>query len=237
MALYKTSFSTVSLGTSGNVNSLNSDNKEINMAKPKEKTEIPNTSNDFLLAEYQRLADFQKSASDSYQRRFDIYLAVFSAAVLGFLSLSGLSSSADRETVLYIILIALIIVGLIIFTSMASINTWQIHLERAMRMIQARYVQGDPSLSSLLYFSTQRTGIGGTGYGQLLVRGIISGGPKTILVIGNSIAISSLLIKFLTTTSLKLFPNTLAVIGIATFIFSGLLHVLFAKVMYKIGGI
>jgi hypothetical protein len=212
------------------------------MAKPKEKLENPKDSKDndaFLLSEYNRLADFQKSASDTYQRRFDIYLAVFSAAVVGFLSLSDPSSSAYRETVLLVILISLIIVGVTIFASMASISTWQVHLERAMRMIQERFAQNDPTIRDFLYFSIRKTGITGTGYVALLLRGIISGGPKTILVIGNSFAISYLLIHLIISTNLL--PSSqftaLVAIGVVAFLLSGLLHVLFAKVMYKIGDI
>lgn len=205
----------------------------------KKNTKIADHSINFLQVEYERLAEFQKSSSDMYHRRFDIYLAVFSAAVVGYLSITGPSTSTNSEIMSYIILASLSIVGVTIFASMASLSTFQVHLERAMRMIQSRFTEDDPDLKSYLYFNNKKIGITGTGFVALLSRGLLSGGPKTILVLGNSISISIILIKLLILT--HLIQSSLSVwgfvIGAITFLLSGLLHVFYAKIMYKISGI
>lgn len=193
---------------------------------------------EFLLTEYDRLFEHQKIVLETYHHRFDIYLAIATAAFVGLLSLHRVDDYSMRGTLEVVVLIILLVVGVVIFTSLATASTWQVHLERAMRLIQKHFVEGSARANNYLYFNRVQPGIPGTGFMALLTRGMTSGGPKTLLVIGNSAVVSALFLKqfFGWRLFTPMGPNTSSLTVLGVFLFTALLHVIAARVIYKISG-
>lgn len=200
--------------------------------------ELDNLSIEFLLKEYERLSEYQKASFDSYHRRFDIYLAAVSGTLVIAAALSQSTLSQFQEKSLPIILGALLILGLNVFSSLSYSNASQVHLERAARLIQKGFLEREPSISRFLYFDQQHSKITGTKFRTLLIRGITGGGHKSILVIANSILLAVALIRLLNwTDAIDLSISAQVIIGLIAFVLSSLMHVVYAQWIYKINGI
>jgi len=197
-----------------------------------------NVTTEFLLKEYGRLSEHQKSLIDSYHRRFDIYLAAATAAFIGVVTLSQATTSSLQKAGIIVILTALLVLGLNIFASLSYSNVSQVHFERAVRLIQKHFAAKEPSINEFLYFNHNQGEIAGTTFKALVIRGLTGGGPKSILVVVNSSLLAILTIKAATWFGI-IYPTVKnqVSIGLIVFLLASILHVIYARWIYKINGI
>ncbi|HRO91426.1 MAG TPA: hypothetical protein PLC06_13080 [Promineifilum sp.] len=202
------------------------------------KPALDNISIEFLLKEYERLSEYQKASFDMYHRRFDIYLAAVSGTLLIAVALSQTTQSPFQQTAITTLLVVLLVIGLNVFASLSYSNASQVHLERATRLIQSCFIERDAGINGFLYFDKHRSSISGTDLRTLLIRGITGGGPKSILVIVNSLLVSILLIRFVKLVGEIDLPFPVQVlVGVGAFLLCSILHVVYARWIYRINGI
>lgn len=208
--------------------------ENINLISPS----VPN-SESILIAEYQRLSDLKKVTVEEFNRRFDIYLTVFTASIAGIITIQQFAPVKSQSQLITIITFVMLVLGWNVFTSMGSANVWNIHLERAARLIQTKFIEREPYLLEYFYFKKPMKAITGTKLSTLIVRGISSGGQKSIVVIANSAAITYLLYNIFNHLGWKLvhlvwYRNiTLFII----FLLAGFAHVCYSWWYYRANGI
>ena len=195
--------------------------------------------NNLLIAEYQRLCELKKVAIEEFNKRFDIYLTAFTAAIAGIIAILQFVSGDLQAQLITIITIVMLVLGWNIFTSLGSANVWNIHLERATRLIQGNCIEKVPQLSEYFYFRKPLQAIIGTNFLTLIIRGISTGGQKSIVILANSAAITYLLqvlLNYIGWEQLLLtwFQDTLLLI---TFLTSCFIHVLYSWWFYRANGI
>jgi hypothetical protein len=194
------------------------------------------TLDEFFLQEIQRLAQSVSETFQMYQRQFDIYLAVASAAFVGAIAASEfVVAPALRERLILAILSVVLILGLSIYTSLCDSNVHIAHLELAIRRIQDRFTGQEPQHEHHLYYRHSTGIIAGTRFSVLAFRGITGGGQKSILVLANSAAISVLIVRLLLLSSLPTWAQY--VLGLALSVLLALLHVTYAVLMYWLNGL
>ena len=208
-------------------------------AKPAPALQSDNTSMEFLLKEYERLAEYQKVTFEAYARRFDIYLAAGSAAFVGIVTISQSQSmaSTQREMFSLMILAGLLILGFNIFAALSDASVWQIHYERAMRLLQKYFVERETILNNFLYFDIHQVRTSGARFRTLLLRGVTGGGPKSILIIADSTVLAVLVVRIGAWLGLTMAVSVEVIAGLTVFLLASLLHVAYARWIYKINGI
>jgi len=192
-----------------------------------------------LIAEYQRLSELKRVAIEEFNKRFDIYLTVFSAAIAGIVAILQFASGNLQGKLITFITVVMLVLGWNIFTSLNSANLWNIHLERATRLIQEKYIEREPSLSSYFYFHKPLNAIIGTKFSTLVVRGLSSGGQKSIVILANSAAFTYLLDHFWIMSHLDVLFLAKFRLAILLFIFliSCLFHVFYSWWFYRANGV
>jgi hypothetical protein len=192
---------------------------------------------EFLLKEYDRLVEYQKLTLDDYNRWFNIYLGVASAAIVVLVPLSQAIPTGNEPLISNIILLGLLFIGYANFVGLSYANSTSIQHERAIRLIQDYFIKQEPNLTKYLYFRVNKVGVTGTGIRALITRGLSSGSPKSLLVLINSIVASILLVKIGVETGYWSNAYQSLYIGSAIFIASSILHLLIARTVYKVHGI
>jgi hypothetical protein len=193
---------------------------------------------EFLLREYERLVEYQKITIESYDRWFNIYLAAASAGVIILVPLAQAVTSGNQPAIINIIILGLLILGLVNFVGLSFSNATSIQYERAMRLIQDFFIEHEPLTSNYLYFRKHQIGIPGTGIKALIGRALTGGSPKSFLVLINSLMGAVLLIKVSFDISILSLNTVLQVtIGIIIFVLILALHLIYARIVYKVHGI
>lgn len=140
----------------------------------------------FLLREHERIAGLYEAGTDSYHRRFDVWLAAFSAGFVGVVTLADKLAAPIRSVFIVAILAALLVLGLNVFMSLATSSVLSAHYLRAIILIQNCFVRRDGCVDAYLYFQHHTVGLTGTDFLSVAKRGLAGGGLKSILVLANS---------------------------------------------------
>ena len=177
-------------------------------------------------------------AIDSYNRWFNVYLAVASAAIVVLVPLTQTLTSGNQPTIVNITLLGLLVLGVANFVGLSFSTAISIQYERAMLLIQDYFIEREPNKTKLLHFRTRRIGVPGTGFRALIIRGLTDGSPKSMLVLTNSIVISVLTVK-IGVESGVIQPDSLiqVIMAIVTFVLGATLHLLYSRIVYKMHGV
>ena len=202
--------------------------------KSLEKTEIVGKSIELLLKEYDRLVEYKKITLENYDRWFNIYLAVATAALVILIPLTQTLVTGTEPYIANLILLGLLLLGVSTFTGLSFANARSIHLERAIRHIQDYFISQEQNLEKWLYFRVTDTVVPGTGFKALVTRGVTGGSPKSILVVINSAVSVSLIIKIGIETGVLTYNYLfLMVFGSIIFLVTAFLHLAYARIVYK----
>lgn len=208
------------------------------IATPTDNTISNPASIEFLITEYKRLESLINTSFDSYQKRFDVYLAILSASFAGIIAFSEFGTSSIQDFVVQFILIALLILGMITYFSLSYLNVSLAHYTKAAQLIQKSFINRDSKIDDYLYFRHNSIGIVGINFRTLLVRGITGGGYKALLVLVNSLIIAEVLIRFLIWQQIIPFNYWIMIsLAVPAFFLSVTLHIMYATWLYRISGI
>lgn len=191
--------------------------------------------NEFLLKEYEHLVEYQKVTVEGYDRWFNVYLTIGAAVVTVVIPLIQSFSSGNKTDIINLILGGFIVFGTLNFVGLSYSNAVSIHYERAIRLIQDRFITQNPDIQKCLYFRSNSLGVGGNRFGSMMIRGITNGSPKSTVVIINSSLLAFLLIKIGFEQGVIHISLPLQLLaGFILFIIFGIFHVLLGLIIYKV---
>jgi len=193
---------------------------------------------DFLLKEYDRLVEYQKTTIEDYNRWFNVYVGVASASIVILVPLSQTLKTGNESLLIDIILVGLFLIGAVNFTGLSYANATNTHLERAIRLIQDCFTERDHHAGSFLYFRKYDIGVSGSGPRALIIRGLTGGSPKALLVFINSIVASILVVKVSIEfgyLKFEFWPSLLE--GVAVFLTVAFFHLMMAIIVNRVNDI
>lgn len=194
--------------------------------------------NEFLLKEYEHLVEYQKVTVEGYDRWFNVYLTIGAAVVTVVIPLIQSFSSGNKTDIVNLILGGFFFFGTLNFIGLSYTNAVSIHYERAIRLIQDRFIMLNPDIEKSLYFRSNSLGVGGNRFGSMVIRGITNGSPKSTVVIINSLLLAFLLMKIGLERGIIHISLPLQLLaGFMLFMIIGIIHVFIGKIIYKVHGV
>lgn len=189
---------------------------------------------EFMLAEYTRVSELSRTAVDSYHRRFDVWLAAFSAGLVSIITVFAYVTGPLQDILVLTIVAAVAVLGANVFGSLVSNTNARRQHQAALELIQTCFARRDPGVGRYLYGSFSRGDPRTAKIAAIRFKSVGLGlGLKAIVVIANSALLAILVVLAISRAPQASQIIPLAAGGVA-FLISCALHFAYATGYYRI---